>query len=232
MHGLNRSRIEMARKLPFLHAQGWNALLFDLRKHGASEGTRTGFGYFERRDVRAAVAEARRRASGPVVAWGISMGAASAVMAAAEDPAVAGVVCDSSYRSLSDTVHHHMDMVRGLKPWLRILPARILGEEMLFWVRREGGFDTAEVDVLAAARRLQGRPVLFVSNAGDQRMPTDIAFDLKAAAGPLARVLVIPGHSHGNAYREGQPAYEQAVARLLKELESLGTGGAGVGVPK
>ena len=32
VHGLNRSRIENARKLPFLHAQGWNALLFDLRQ--------------------------------------------------------------------------------------------------------------------------------------------------------------------------------------------------------
>ena len=29
VHGLNRSRIEMVRKVPFLHALGWNALLFD-----------------------------------------------------------------------------------------------------------------------------------------------------------------------------------------------------------
>jgi pimeloyl-ACP methyl ester carboxylesterase len=232
VHGLNRSRIEMARKLPFLHAQGWNALLFDLRKHGASEGTRTGFGYYERLDVRAAAAEARRRDPGPVALWGISMGAASALLAAADDAGVAGVVCDSSYRSLDDTVRHHMTLLRGMRPWLRLLPAGALSREMLFWVRRKGGFDPAEVDILAAARRLQGRPVLFVSNAGDQRMPTDIAFDLKAAAGPRARVLVIPGHSHGGAYREGQPAYERAVAELLKELESWGTGGAGLGVPK
>jgi pimeloyl-ACP methyl ester carboxylesterase len=220
----------MARKLPFLHARGWNALAFDLRKHGASEGGPTGFGFYEREDVRGAVAEARRRSGGPVLGWGISMGAASVMLAAADDPGIAGVVCDSSYRSLADTVHHHMQLVRGMHPLLRALPGGILGEEMLFWVRRKGGFDTNAVDVVGAARKLAGRPALFVSNAGDKRMPTEIAFELKGAAGPRARVLVVPGHSHGGAYREGQPAYEHAVAGLLEELESLGTGGAGLGV--
>jgi hypothetical protein len=44
-----------------------------------------------------------------------------------------------------------------------------------------------------------------------------IAFDLKQAAGEHARVLVVPGHSHGGSYREATAAYEHAVAELLKE---------------
>ena len=38
IHGLNRTRLEMVKKVPFVHEQGWNALLFDLRHHGASGG--------------------------------------------------------------------------------------------------------------------------------------------------------------------------------------------------
>src|SRR5258707_12443769 len=38
VHGLNRSGIEMVKKVPFLHKLGWNALLFDLRHHGESGG--------------------------------------------------------------------------------------------------------------------------------------------------------------------------------------------------
>src|SRR5262245_47856908 len=38
VHGLNRSRIEMVKKAPFLAREGWNALLFDLRHHGESGG--------------------------------------------------------------------------------------------------------------------------------------------------------------------------------------------------
>src|SRR5688572_2247019 len=55
IHGLNRSRIEMVKKVPFLNHKGWNALLFDLRHHGTSGGTVSSFGHFEKQDVHAAV---------------------------------------------------------------------------------------------------------------------------------------------------------------------------------
>ena len=61
VHGLNRSRIEMVKKVPFLHRQGWNALLFDLRHHGESGGAVSSFGFFEKQDVHAATAFARAR---------------------------------------------------------------------------------------------------------------------------------------------------------------------------
>src|SRR4030095_14705421 len=44
VHGLNRARIEMVKKTPFVVKQGWNALLFDLRNHGQSGGDRTTLG--------------------------------------------------------------------------------------------------------------------------------------------------------------------------------------------
>src|SRR5688500_3210811 len=78
VHGLNRSRIEMVRKTPFLHGKGWNALLIDLRHHGTSGGTVSSFGHFEKQDVHAAVEYARSRSPGPVVLWGVSLGGASA----------------------------------------------------------------------------------------------------------------------------------------------------------
>jgi uncharacterized protein len=220
VHGLFRSRLEMVRKLPFLHEQGWSVLIFDLRHHGASGGDRSTFGWLERLDVRAAAAEAVRRQPGPVLGWGISMGAASVMLAAADEPKIDGVVCDSVYRSLEDTLRHHLRMLGGLRWWLRPLPTGVLGSEMLFWIRRLDGIDPKDVDIRRAAARLQGRPVLFVSNSGDRRMPTEIAFELKEAAGPAGRVLVVPGTTHGGAYREGKAAYETAVKALLDEVGS------------
>jgi alpha-beta hydrolase superfamily lysophospholipase len=217
IHGLNRSRLENVKKVPFVHEQGWNALLFDVRHHGASGGNVSGFGWLERKDAEAAKAYAESRSKGPVVMWGVSLGAATAVFAAAEDPSVAGVVSDSSYRSLPDTVVHHLALFRGFRWWLRIVPSWPVGDEVIFWMGRRGGFDPRAVDVRAAATHLAGRPALFVCNAGDRRMPPDIAFDLKTAAGERAKVLVVPGNTHGEAYRDGKPAYESAVAELLRE---------------
>ncbi len=222
VHGLNRSRIEMVRRVPFVHESGWNALLLDLRHHGTSGGEATTFGAKEREDILAAARVARARAPGPVVLWGVSLGAASVVFAAAEDGSVAGVICDSSYRSLEDTVRHHLQLFRGFRWWLRIVPSWPVADLAVFWMGRRGGFDPSAVDVIAAAARLAGRPALFVANSDDRRMPKEIAFDLKAAAGPAAQVLIVPGKSHGGAWRDGTAAYEAAARVVLEEAVKSG----------
>ena len=77
-------------------------------------------------------------------------------------------------------------------------------------------FDPAAVDVRAAAARLAGRPALFVANSDDRRMPKEIAFDLRAAAGKDAEVLIVPGKSHGGAWRDGTAAYQAAAQVVLR----------------
>lgn len=215
VHGLNRSRIEMVKRVPFAHDRGFSVLLFDLRHHGASGGDATTFGVKEKQDVEAAARVARERAPGPVVLWGVSLGAASAMLAAAEDPEVKGIICDSSFRSLDDTVRHHLGLFRGFRWWLRLVPSWPTSELAVFWMGRRGGFDPALSDVKKAAARLAGRPSLFVANSDDRRMPKEIAFELQAAAGDSASVLIVPGKSHGGAWRDGTAAYEAAAAKVL-----------------
>ena len=220
VHGLNRSRIEMVKKAPFLVREGWNALLFDLRHHGESGGETTTLGLKEKGDVKAAIALARSRSPGPVVLWGVSLGGATATFAAGDDPNVGGLVCDSSYRSLRDTVSHHLALFRGFRWWGQLVPSWPAGDVAVFWMGRRGAFDPDQVDVMAAARKIKGRPALFVCNSDDRRMPKEIAFELKDAAGARAKVLVVPGTSHGGAYRDATAAYEHAVGELLNEVVS------------
>jgi alpha-beta hydrolase superfamily lysophospholipase len=217
VHGLNRTRLEMIRKVPFLNSLGWNVLLFDLRHHGESAGASTTFGFREKDDVKGAVAFVRGRSKGPVVLWGVSLGAASVMLEAAEDPSVDAVVCDSSYLSLKDTVPHHLALFRRFALWLRIVPVWPVADEALFWIGKRGDFPTEKVDVEEAAAHLQGRPLLVVACSGDRRMPKEIAFKLQAAAGKSADVLVVPGETHGGAYRDGTAAYQTAVSKILDE---------------
>jgi alpha-beta hydrolase superfamily lysophospholipase len=236
VHGLNRSRIEMVRRAPFVHAAGWNALLIDLRHHGASGGEATTFGVKEKEDVKAAARFARERSPGPVVEWGVSLGAASVMLAAAEDGEVAGVICDSSFRSLPDTVQHHLQLFRGFRWWLRLVPSWPVSDLVVYWMGRRGHFDTAQSDVEAAAARLHGRPSLFVANSEDPRMPKEIAFALKAAVGDTAEVLIVPGKSHGGAWRDGTAAYSAAAGAVLKAAEGgatrVATQATGAGSPE
>ncbi len=224
VHGLNRSRIEMVKKAPFLHKLGWNVLLFDLRRHGASGGTVRSRGFNERLDVIAAADFARTRAQLPVVAWGISFGGAAATLASAEDPDIAGLVCDSSFRSLRDTARHHLALFRSYRWWLRLVPAWPTSDIAVFWMGRRAGFDPDELDIVKAASKLGTRPCLFVASTGDERMPPDIAKDLAAAAGPQAKTLVVTSEGHGHAYRDATAAYESAVAALLETVSTSSKG--------
>jgi hypothetical protein len=220
----------MIRKVPFLNEAGWNALLFDQRRHGESGGEVGSFGAHERGDALAAARLARERSGGaPVVLWGVSLGAATAALAAAADDSVSGLVCDSSFRSLRDTVRHHLGLFRGFRWWLRAVPTWPTAELAVYWMGRRGGFEPDALDVEAAAARVKDRPALFVCNAGDRRMPQQIAFDLHAAAGERSRVLVIPGDSHGGAWREGTEAYSEAVRQLLEEVAPAEPAGAARG---
>lgn len=223
VHGLNRSRVEMVRRVAFVHAAGWNAMLLDLRQHGASGGRATTFGVKEKLDVEAAAGLARERSPGPVVLWGVSLGGASVVLAAADDPAVAGVICDSSYRSLDDTVRHHLRLFRGFRWWLRLVPSWPTADLAIFWMGRRGDFDPAGANIVGAAAKLHGRPALFVANSDDRRMPKEIAFELQAAAGPTASVLIVPGQSHGGAWRDGTAAYEAAARKVLEAVGGVAT---------
>ena len=104
----------------------------------------------ERRERRRPSASRRRKTSkpprasrgsaspGPVVLWGVSLGGASVVLAAADDPEVKGVICDSSFRSLDDTVRHHLRLFRGFRWWLRIVPSWPVTDLAIYWMGRRG----------------------------------------------------------------------------------------------
>jgi fermentation-respiration switch protein FrsA (DUF1100 family) len=213
-HGLNRTRIEMLPDAVFGHSLGYNGLLFDLRHQGMSGGAITTLGYQERLDVEGAVRYAleQQQAERPVVVWGVSMGASAALMAAADSPAISAVISDSSFDSMLGTMRHH------LRLFLHI-PGFPIADEVGYWVASRGNFKLGDFDVVKAVERIGDRPILFVAVEGDRRMPPSIARTLYAhARSPLKKIIILPGHRHGEGFNLATEPYEKAVADFLASL--------------
>ena len=228
VHGLNRSRIEMIRRVPFVHEAGWNALVFDLRHHGESGGRATTFGAKEKQDVEAAAQLARSRTPGPVVLWGVSLGAASAMLAAADDPAIAGV----DLRQQLPLARRHRAPPRRARPAAGAGGSRSCRRGPSP-TRCSSGWDGAAPSTPRRStcerrrRAWPAGPPCSSPTPTTARMPKEIAFDLKAAAGKDAEVLIVPGKSHGGAWRDGTAAYQAAAQVVLDRAASSAAGPPG-----
>ena len=210
-HGLNRSRVEMLPQARFMHQIGASGLLFDLRHHGESTGDRFTFGAEEKSDVAAAVQWIRRKEPhSKVLLWGISMGAASAMLTAAEDPSVDAVICDSTFLSFRETIAHHFRLFFRIPSWP-------IANEIAALIQWRGNFDGDTIDIARANRQLGSRPVLFVAQSDDRRMPSDYARQLyQQSSSPVKRLLIVNGRRHGHAYRDHEEEYQKAVLEFLK----------------
>lgn len=244
-HGLNRTRVEMLPMAEFGHKLGYNALLFDLRHQGASGGKVTTLGYQERLDVEAAAKYAleQEHASQPVIAWGVSMGAAAALEAAADSPQIAAVISDSTFLSYNDVVYHHYYLFRRIARsrgawWFPPLPAFPIVNEVMFLATRRGQFDADDFDLEKAVTKIGSRPILFVGVQGDERMPPDIARRLYGEAqSELKDIVIVPGTRHGEGFTSGHEQYTQEVTAFLASIQekisrSATPGGAQQTAPK
>ncbi|HXG68951.1 MAG TPA: alpha/beta fold hydrolase [Blastocatellia bacterium] len=214
-HGLFRSRRELLDRAIDLWRLGYGALLYDARNHGDSGPATTSLGYHERLDAQAAVRFLREeiRAEDKIVLFGISMGAVTALLAAAETPDVAAVISDTAFLSLEDTLKHH------LKTFLR-LPAFPLANEIQFFIEQRADFDGEKLSALDAVKRLGDRPVLFITGTNDKRMPPDIARTLHAASqSRKSDLLIVDGPEttiHGHAYQAAPKLYIDRITQFLE----------------
>ena len=213
-HGRNRTRVEMLPMAVFAHGLGYDGLLFDLRHSGASGGSISTLGYQERLDAIAAVHYAleNEHAARPVVIWGVSMGAAAALMAAADSQDVTAVISDSSFLSFRDVIIHHAQLYFHL-------PAFPIVDEGIAWAAWRGGFRPSDFDLRKAIERMNPRPVLFIAVQDDRRIPPAVAQELYSISNsPQKTLVIVPGRRHGEGFRLGNEQYEQAVKQFLAAL--------------
>jgi pimeloyl-ACP methyl ester carboxylesterase len=219
-HGLFRSRYETLDRGVRLWQQGYGVLLYDMRRHGRSTGEFSSIGYFERRDVEAALkfAEAREPQN-RIVLFGVSMGAAATLLAAAEsqdDARLAGVVSESSFLSFADTARHH---VATFMP----VPAFPFAPLLINFTAWRMGFRVADFDALAAVRSIR-QPIFFIGSGNDRRMPNATVLEplYDAAQNPLKRKLVVPSATHGRAFDAAPDEYMNALTEFLRAVEDQG----------
>jgi uncharacterized protein len=212
VHGHTASRTwEFGGRFPelaaTLQANGYHVVLLDLRGHGASGGERFSFGHLERLDVMAAVdlLMAEGVPAGQVGVLGVSMGAAAAIGAIADDPRIGALWSDSGYADILPIIEARWRGDSGLP--MTFMHAALLAHRLRY------GFDLGGVRPEVEIARVPPRPIQLVHGTGDTTVPYPHAQRLAAAAG--AELWTLPGVGHAAAYATDPLAYAGYVVEFF-----------------
>ena len=170
---------------------GYAALLVELRARGESEGERIGLAYDEVLDLQAGVAEVRSRpayAGAPIVAYGLSLGGATAINAAGVTPEIAGVVSLSAFSSWSDVFIDASGLPGPIATVQRPFVELYLG--LVY------GFDRLDLVPRRQIERLGDRPALLVHSRGDSQVPFASFERIVASAPDHVETWVREGGAH------------------------------------
>jgi alpha-beta hydrolase superfamily lysophospholipase len=125
LHGYTACKDDMLSHAAFLHAAGYSLFLLDLRACGESTGSVVTLGGHERDDVRAALSYLQSREDVDregLGVLGLSLGAALALLAACDSPAVRAVVAESAFRSVRSAIRQNFRRFTHLPsfPWAEL----------------------------------------------------------------------------------------------------------------
>lgn len=192
--------------------KGWNAMMADQRGHGESEGRTITFGVKERFDVLDWIdwAVDRFGEEQEIYLVGVSMGAATVLMAAGEGfpPQVKGVWADCGYSSVEGVLRHTIRHRR--------MPEKAAWAATRLGARLFGGFDPCEKSPLEAVKSASV-PILLIHGEGDGIVPHEMALELQRACAAPVELVSVPGACHGMSFYDGYAEYRAAVERLIRE---------------
>lgn len=195
---------------------GFNALVVDQRAHGNSEGKTICFGIKERHDVLSWVQYLNTRFDNdtPILLSGLSMGAATVLMAASLDLPrnVCCIIADSPFSApcaiiekVCADMHYPVAICR---PFI-LLGARLYGKLKLNEITAKEAVQHAKI------------PILLIHGEADHFVPCSMSHEIAACCASAVDVQTFPGAGHGLCYMTDPKRYEQIVFNFLRTVPAL-----------
>ncbi len=189
---------------------GYNSLVVDERAHGKSQGHTISFGVLERYDCLDWVEYVQQRfgQETPIILSGVSMGAATVLMASELDlpENVVAITADCPYSAPGKIIRKVCRDI-GLPGWL-LYPFVALGA----WAF--GGFRIWDSSPVKAVQNTK-IPIQLIHGEDDRFVPCEMSREIyQACAGPK-RLITFPEAGHGLSYLVDTPKYHEAFKSFM-----------------
>ena len=197
-------------------ALGRSVILIDQRSAGMSEGKICSFGINERRDCLAWIDFANKKfgKERPIIIGGISMGAATVMMASGESlpENVVCVMADCGYSSQKEIIKK---VIKDMK-----LPANLIYPFVKLGGRIFGGFDLEETSPIEAVARSK-TPIVYIHGDTDDFVPFYMSVKCYEATKSPKKLVTIESAGHGLAFPVNQEKYVNSLRDFENEVGFL-----------
>jgi uncharacterized protein len=211
-HGWGSNKSRMLSRADLLQPD-YNLVLLDFRNHGQSAQADTTQGVREADDLRAVVDWlVSEKAPERIALFGVSMGGASALRAAAHDDRIDALVVESTHSSLAHAAQARLERAG--------YPLAVPGSwAILLGSLVRTGEDVTVADPITSIAALDGRPLLLVSAGADDSLgPADAEdlFEAAEQAGSPVTLHVCPGAGHAGSLETCPEEYREWVLGFLE----------------
>ncbi|MFC5464094.1 alpha/beta hydrolase [Lederbergia graminis] len=191
---------------------GYNLFMADARGHGSSEGDYYGFGWHDRLDLidwtKLLVDKLGNETQ--IVYHGLSMGAATVLMASGEKDMsenVSAIIADSPYSSVYELFSYQIKRMFKLPPF-PILDSTSLVTKAL------AGYSFREASSLKQVEKTEV-PILYIHGKEDTFVPTNLAEELYEHTNSEAELMLVDGANHGESFVLEKEAYKERLNSFL-----------------
>ncbi|MBE8955542.1 MAG: alpha/beta fold hydrolase, partial [Quinella sp. 2Q5] len=217
VHGYGLNHKAMYPFTYFYLANGYNVLMIDQRAAGESDGTWLTMGAAESQDVALWTQEiARRNSNAKITLHGVSMGSATAMLAAARSDAanVTSLIEDCGYTDAIKLFNVIGDAYLGISGET-VAAMDSVGHGMMGYYLH----DASPIGSISSAKM----PTLFISGDDDGVVPVSMLSELYDASGAdVKEVFTVKGAGHAQAGLNDPVGYSNAVFRFVAEANGEG----------
>lgn len=210
LHGHNSCFASQLKYLTLFLSLGYNVFIPDHRRSGLSGGDTVTFGAYEKYDVLDWITELRaKRPADSIALFGESMGAATAVMVAAEIPDAVFLIDYCGYANFEGLLTRYTEneaIRKAVMPSIRYICGRFFG------------FDVDECNALEAIARVKC-PILIMHSKTDKTVAYRNALMLNEAA-PQAELHTFEDSIHARSITKYPEEYRDTVSGFVLKAEA------------
>ncbi len=213
VHGYTYCLIGSVKYAAMLRELGFDCVLYDHRNHGRSDKAPTTMGYYESRDLSTVCGWARERFGQDCIlgTHGESMGAATVMLHASQDPNLAFVIEDCGYSDLRAQLKNNVKQMYHL-PYAPFVPLASLFSKL------RGGVYFQDVAPVASVAKCDSLPMLFIHGEKDDFVPYPMVFEVYSVKQGEKEMKTFPNAVHAESFGSDPEEYRKCVSAFLHDV--------------